>query len=114
MVGDIEGLRRTRDEIRNELASIGDFRPGTLLEISRKCGKPGCRCAKPGNPGHRGWALVRSVGGRRVNRGVPRAALEITRAQIAEHARFKELARRLVEASEVLCRAQLKASRKPG
>ena len=113
-VDDIEGLRRTRDEIRRELASIGDFRPGTLLEITRKCGKPGCRCAKPGNPGHRGWALARSVGGRRVNRGVPREALELTRAQIAEHARFKELARRLVEASEEFCRAQLRAGRSAG
>ena len=46
--GDIDRLRRIRDELRDELASIGDFRPGTLVEITRKCGKAGCRCAAVG------------------------------------------------------------------
>ncbi|MDE0659732.1 MAG: hypothetical protein OXI79_08810 [Gammaproteobacteria bacterium] len=110
LTDEIETLRRIRDDLRNELACVGDLRPGTLVEIARKCGKPGCRCARPGNPAHRGWALARSVGGRRVNRGVPRDALELTRAHIAEHARFKELARRFVDANEALCRARLKAS----
>ena len=77
--GDIDRLRRIRDELRDELASIGDFRPGTLVEITRKCGKAGCRCARSEDPGHRGWTLARNVRGRRVNRGVPRDALEQTR-----------------------------------
>ena len=112
--GDIERLRRIRDELRGELASIGDFRPGALVEITRKCGKAGCRCARPEDPGHRGWTLARSVRGKRVNRGIPRDAVEQTRAQVAEHARFKELSRRLVEASEELCRARLGAGRDAG
>ena len=112
--GDIERLRRIRDELRDDLASIGDFRPGALVEITRKCGTAGCRCARPGDPGHRGWTLARTVRGRRVNRGIPRDALEQTRAQLAEHARLKDLSRRLVEASEDLCRARLAAGRDAG
>ena len=111
---DIERLQRRRDVLREELAAVGDLRPGTLVEITRKCGKPTCHCARPGDPGHRGWALSRSVGGRRVNRGVPRHALDEARAQLAEHERFKDLSRDFVEANEELCRARLKAGRDAG
>ena len=57
---------------------------------------------------------MRQVGGRTVNRGVPRDALEETRAQVAEHKHFRDLSLRLVEASEALCRARLKAGRDAG
>ena len=49
---------------------------------------------------------MRRLDGRLVSRGVPRGALEETRAQIAEHHRFREPSPRLVEASEALCRAR--------
>ena len=49
-----------------------------------------------------------------MNRGIPKDALEQTRAQITEHRRFRELSRHLVEASEALCRARLKAGRDAG
>ena len=42
------------------------------------------------------------------------SALEETRAQIAEHRRFRDLTRRLVEAGEALCRARLAAGRDAG
>ena len=54
----IDELQRRRDELRGELAVIGDFRPGTLVEYKRKCGKPNCHCAQRGDPGHPGWAHV--------------------------------------------------------
>ena len=111
---DIDELERRRRDLLGELAAIDDFRPGRLVATRRKCGKPTCHCARPGDPGHPGWALVRRRGDRLVSRGVPRGALAETRAQIGEHARFKELSRRLVEASEELCRARLKAGRDAG
>ena len=82
MIESIDELRRRRDELRDELAAIGDFRPGTLVEYRRKCGKPNCHCAQTGDPGHPGWALMRKAGGKHVNRGIPKRALEETRAQI--------------------------------
>ncbi len=111
---DIERLLRVRHELRDALAVTDDLRPGVLVEITRKCGKPTCHCARDEDPGHRGWALSRNVGGKRVNRGIPRHALDQTRAQIAEHARFKDLCRQFVETSEELCRARLKAGRDAG
>ena len=111
---DVHELEARRQVLLGELAAIGDLRPGRLVETRRKCGKPTCHCARPDDPGHHGWALVRRVGDRLVSRGVPRRALDQTRAQMAEHARFKELCGRFVEASEELCRARLKAGRDAG
>ena len=113
-ISDLQELQRHRDELLGELAAVGDLRPGKLVEMSRKCGKPTCRCARPDDPGHTGWALVRRVDGRLIRRGVPRHALERTRAQVAEHDRFKALSRRFVEASEALGRARLEAGRDSG
>ncbi len=39
------------------------------------------------------------------------ASLATTRAQIAEHERFRDFSRRFVEAGEEPCRARLKAGR---
>ncbi len=114
MAENLEELQRRRDALLDEFATVGDLRPGSLVEMTRKCGKPTCHCARPGDPGHPGWALMRRVGGKTVTRGVPRAALEETRAQVAGHKRFKALSRRFVEASEELCRARLKAGRDGG
>lgn len=62
---DVEQLWRIRDQ----LASIGDCRPGVLVEMTHTCGKPACHCAREGDPGHSGWAVSRPLGGKRVNRG---------------------------------------------
>ena len=110
----IDELQRRRDGLLGELTAVGDLRPGSLVATRRKCGKPTCHCARDGDPGHPGFALMRKVKGRSVARGVPRAAVERTRAQVAEHRRFKELAKRFVEASEDLCQARLKAGRDEG
>ena len=42
----LEHLEKKRDEIRKEVAGVGDMRPGSLVERYRRCGKPGCQCAK--------------------------------------------------------------------
>jgi len=111
---DLHELERQRQELHGELVAIADFRPGKLIEVTRKCGKPACHCAQPGNPGHPGWVLVRRIRGRLVRRGVPRHALERTRRQIAEYHRFRDVSERFVEANEALCRARLKAGRDAG
>lgn len=101
-------LRQRRDEIREELAGIGDLRPGSLVGRYRGCGKPTCHCAREGDVGHGpSWSLTRAVKGRTVTRVIPAGALEATRAQIAEHRRLRRLTSELVEVSEGLCEALL-------
>ncbi len=42
-------LERRRNELVEQMASLGDMRRGSLTERYIPCGKPGCRCTKPGN-----------------------------------------------------------------
>jgi len=105
---DPEELRKRRDEIREELAAVGDLRPGSLVGRYRKCGKPNCHCAREEGGGHGpSWSLTRAVGGRTVTRIIPPDAVPRTRAQIAEYQRLRRLTGELVEVSEGLCEALL-------
>ena len=89
-------LETQREQIRNQFASIGDFRPGNLTTFYHKCGKPNCRCAKPEHPRHgSSWILTRKVESKTVTRGVPAEALEQARMQIHEHHRFQQLTKQL-------------------
>ena len=108
--GEPEELKRRRDEIRDELAGIGDLRPGSLVGRYRKCGKPNCHCAREEDGGHGpSWSLTRGVGGRTVTRIIPPTAVARTREQIAEYQRLRRLTGELVEVSEGLCEALLAA-----
>lgn len=103
-------LLKQRDELKAKVVQVGDFRPGSLVERYRRCGKPGCHCAQKGEVGHGpSWSLTREVGGKTVTRMIPPAAVESTRRQIAEHRRFRGLVRELVETNEQLCEALLEA-----
>ena len=97
------------------LASLGDLRPGSLFERYRKCGKPGCHCARDGDPGHGpNWVLTSRVNGLPLTRAIPREAVAETRAQIDEYQRLRALTAELVEVSEGLCHARLTADREAG
>lgn len=111
----IEKLRQRRDQLRNELAGIGEMRPGSLVERYRRCGKPNCWCAQPGERGHGpSFSLTHAVQGKTVTRIIPRDAVERTRQQIAEYQRFRALAQEVVDASERLCDAELRQGGGPG
>jgi hypothetical protein len=106
----VQELEAKRAELRRRLAEVADMRPGSLVERYRRCGKPGCHCAREGAEGHGpSWSLTREVDGKTVTRIVPAGAVPETRAQITECRRFRGLARDLVEVSEKLCDARLVA-----
>ena len=64
-----------------ELSGVGDFRRGTLSAVFRKCGKPNCRCARPGDPGHGPqYNLTRWEGGKTVTTH-PRPGPELDKAE---------------------------------
>ena len=104
-------LQQRRDQIKVELADIGDLRPGSLVGRYRKCGKPNCHCADKDSAGHGpSWSLTRDVQGKTVTKIIPASAVVQTKEQIAECRRFRKLTRELVEISEQLCDAKLTAS----
>jgi len=110
----IQKLRKRRNQLRAELAEVGDMRPGSLVERYRRCGKANCRCARPGESGHGpSFSLTHGVKGKTVTRIIPRDAVEQTRQQIAEYQRFRVLTQEVVDASERLCDAELRTTDEP-
>jgi hypothetical protein len=71
-----------------ELSTLGDLRPGSLVDRYRKCGKPNCHCAAEEAGGHGpSWSLTRQLGGKTITKIIPVTAVPQTRQQIAEYVR---------------------------
>ena len=101
-------LERRREELYRELSRVGDFRPGSLNEVRRKCGKPNCACAAPGHPGHGPqYNLTRRAEGRTRARHLrPGPELEKVRREVAEYQRFRDLVGQVTEVNEAICDAR--------
>jgi len=112
---DLDTLLLQRDQLKSQLAAIGDMRPGSLVPRFRKCGKSSCHCAKKGDPGHGpSFSLTRPVKGKTVTRVIPSGpAVERTRLQLLEFQRFRQLVRQLIEVSEQICDRQTRSAKAP-
>jgi hypothetical protein len=101
-------LEAERDWLYAQLAVVGDFRRGSVSENWRRCGKPNCACAQPGHPGHGPRMLwTRSEGrGKTVGRQLAAEEVEKVRTEVARHAEFTEISRRIVEVNERICEAR--------
>jgi hypothetical protein len=45
-------LERERRRLARQLPPVEETLRASLFERSRRCGKPNCHCAEPGDPGH--------------------------------------------------------------
>lgn len=104
----LDELERQRAELYARLAGTGDFRPGSVNETWRRCGKPNCACAQPGHRGHGPqYNLTRRVGGKTVNVHLkPGPELEKAEREVAEHQRFAALVEEVSQVSEAICAAR--------
>lgn len=105
----LEGLEARRDRLYEQLADAGDFRRGCVSENYRRCGKPSCHCARPGDPGHGPRFLwTRTVPGGRGSTGRQLSAGEVdkVRRELANYHRFAEVSERIVEVNEAICEAR--------
>jgi len=106
----LSALRKRTAALLANIGALGDFRPGSLAERYRKCGKPRCRCAREGSRGHGpSWSLTRGVAGKTVTKIIKAEAVETTREQIAEYHRFQQLVREVVETNVKICDVLLEA-----
>jgi hypothetical protein len=103
--GELPELERRRAELYRELSQVGDFRPGSLNEVRRKCGKPNCACAAPDHPGHGPqYNLTRRVEGRTRTRHLrPGPELDKARREVAKYQRFRDLVGQVTEVNEAIC-----------
>jgi hypothetical protein len=105
---DLAGLEAERARLYAELSGVGDFRRGTLSAVFRKCGKPNCRCAQPGERGHGPqWNLTRWAGGKTVTTH-PRPGPELDKAgrEAGEWERFRSLTGQIEAVNEAICAAR--------
>lgn len=114
---DLTALKARQQELKAQIAALGDMRPGFLVGRYRKCGKPNCHCARRDSEGHGpNWSLTRRVDGKTVTQVIPPgSSVERTKEHLAEYKRFRQLVGKLIEVSERLCSAQIKGFRRgPG
>lgn len=100
-------LEELKSLVLDRIAAVPQFRRGSLQVGYRKCGRPSCRCARPGEQGHgpRGlWTrTVRGEGSR--GQYIPVEQIDQVRAEVDHYAQFADLVEDYVELNEALCRA---------
>lgn len=106
----VEQLEAQRAFLLKQFLSLGDFRPGSVAAIPRRCGKKGCHCALPDGEGHPQFRLHRKVGGKSVAESFA-SPVEAKRAldQVNEFHRFQQLVAQLIAVSEQICRLRPQA-----
>src|SRR5487761_129148 len=105
---DLGALEAERARLYADLSEVGDFRRGALAAVFRRCGKPNCRCARPGEQGHGPqYNLTRWAGGKTVTVHLrPGPAREKAEREAAEWERFKSLTGQIAEVNEAICDAR--------
>lgn len=101
-------LEQQRSAILERILNLGDFRSGSIGAITGRCGKPDCRCHKPGQPGHGpNYRLTRKVKGKTISEtfATPSELRKAQREVEAFH-QFRELSRELLKVNEKICRAR--------
>jgi hypothetical protein len=50
MFDTLSNLLNLRGGLLRQVSELGDFQPGSVTTVRRRCGKPNCHCAKPPIP----------------------------------------------------------------
>ncbi len=98
-------LQERREVIARQIAQLGDLRPGSISNTSGRCGKPSCRCHRPGQPGHGPHLrLTYKVDGKTFSQSLPTpAATRRAEREVAEFRNFQQLSREFVETNAKIC-----------
>ena len=98
-------LETLRAQLLQQFLTLGDFRPGTVSAAAHRCGRPTCHCARPQDPGHPQFRLLRKVRGKSVAESfVTPLAFRQAAEQVTEFHRFQQLIAELTTLNEQICR----------
>jgi hypothetical protein len=105
MTDPLTALTGERATLLRNISELGDFQPGSITSAVRRCGKSGCHCAKPDDPGHGPhFQLTRKINGKTSTQNLPSsAALRKAEGEIAEYRRFQTLTGELVDVNRKIC-----------
>lgn len=99
-------LLDSRSHLLQEVTQLGDFQPGSISSVHRRCGKRNCHCAQPNDPGHGPHQqLTQKIAGKTVTQSLSSpSALRKAEREIAEFRRFQALAQELIAVNQKICR----------
>jgi uncharacterized protein DUF6788 len=118
MPGDPKGpdaarLRKRKFQVLRRFSLPEDLLPGALTESHSRCGKPGCHCAHPKDPGHSAWTLTfMSDGKRRVER-IPKEWVEAVARRVRAGREFQDAVREVLTTNAELLVLARKQKLKP-
>ncbi len=93
-----QSLVQLADEVRQLVDPFLSNRPvikGSVYELKRKCGKPGCKCAK--GELHRSMVVSASEKGKTMLRVIPRGFLVEIQIKVQRYQKLRRARARLVE-----------------
>lgn len=98
-------LEQQRNAIAQRIAELGDLRAGSISSTSGRCGKPNCRCHRPGQPGHGpNLRLTYKVDGKTLTESLPTpAAARKAEREVAEFRNFQQLSREFLKTNAQIC-----------
>ena len=109
----ISTLERRIQKIQQELATLGDLRPGSLSLQYNVCGNPTCRCKATPPQKHGPYnQLSWTHQGKSRSQFVREEDLPIVRQQVKTYARQRALLERWTTSAVDLCRLKLEAQKK--
>ncbi len=106
----VRQLEELRSLVLDRIAAVPQFRRGSLQVGYRKCGKPRCRCARPGEQGHgpRGlWTRTAKGAGGSRGQYIPVDQIDQVRGELDNYAQFAALVEDYIEVNEELCKARV-------
>jgi hypothetical protein len=108
MAETLRELEGRRERLYQELAGLGDFRPGMVSVNFRKCGKSNCACAQAGHRGHGPQYLWNTTQNNQSRSQVVQLGPELQKVEgeIRSYRRFVELCGELVQVNEQICRVR--------
>ncbi len=97
------------EKIKDEIAQVGEMRPGSLSEQYNVCGNPTCRCKDKKNPKKHGpyYQLSYTWKRKSTSEFVRKEDVDAVKKQLANYKRFMELRDEWIE-----CCIQLSKERK--
>ena len=109
MFDTLSNLLNLRGGLLRQVSELGDFQPGSVTTVRRRCGKPNCHCAKPADSGHGPQVqLTQKRDGKTVTQALSSpAAVRKTEKEIAAFGRFQAVTHGLVEVNQKICRLRL-------
>ena len=110
----IQNAEQRIQQIKAELAVLGEMRPGSLSKQYNVCGKPNCRCKDPQNPQRHGpyYQLSWVHRAKSSTQFIRRPLLPQVRAQLATYNKFRKLTEEWVNLALRLAQAKLVAARR--